>query len=365
MIDFTSALYLGLQHPSGSLAPWKRLTTGRPAALGETAAAAEVARWLADLQGCEAAILGPSTLHLFWDFLGMLANNGVAFFMDRGSYPIARWGLERAAGRGTAVRAFRHYDPAALGRALERNGRQRGRPVVVTDGFCTRCGQPAPLAAYLRLVRPWCGHVVVDDTQALGMLGTCPSRAAPYGHAGGGMLRWSGVTGRDVTIIASLAKGFGAPLAALSGSRETVERFMERSETRVHCGPPSAASIHAAKHALTVNEDEGDERRSRLTALVRRFRSGARDARFHLVPGIFPVQTIVFESRLDAAGYHERLLGMGIRPVLQSGRRSSGGMGFLLTAGHPTQEIESVCRALAQVHAVHPRSVGTVSPCGA
>ena len=33
VLDFTSALYLGLQHPSRSLRPWRQFTTGAPAAL--------------------------------------------------------------------------------------------------------------------------------------------------------------------------------------------------------------------------------------------------------------------------------------------------------------------------------------------
>ena len=42
MLDFTSALYLGLRHGSGSLRPWSALTTGVPAARPVDAAAAGV-----------------------------------------------------------------------------------------------------------------------------------------------------------------------------------------------------------------------------------------------------------------------------------------------------------------------------------
>ena len=41
--DFTSALYLGMHHPSRSLRGWDRLTTGVPAALGEPPRAARLA----------------------------------------------------------------------------------------------------------------------------------------------------------------------------------------------------------------------------------------------------------------------------------------------------------------------------------
>jgi 8-amino-7-oxononanoate synthase len=92
MIDFTSALYLGMHHPSQSLQPWRQLTLGVPAALAEPPGAGEVALALAELQGCEQAVLMPSTLHLFWDLFGMLSKQPVTIYLDEGAYAIARWG---------------------------------------------------------------------------------------------------------------------------------------------------------------------------------------------------------------------------------------------------------------------------------
>ena len=104
MLDFTSALYLGLQHPSNSLRPWRAFTTGAPAALVEPLSARAIARALADLQGCEAAILAPSTLHLAWDLFGLLAEKPITILMDAGAYSITRWGVQRAAMRGATER---------------------------------------------------------------------------------------------------------------------------------------------------------------------------------------------------------------------------------------------------------------------
>jgi 8-amino-7-oxononanoate synthase len=44
-------------------------------------------------------------------------------------------------------------------------------PVVVADGLCAACGCAAPVAAYLDCVRRAGGLLVLDDTQALGLLG--------------------------------------------------------------------------------------------------------------------------------------------------------------------------------------------------
>ena len=88
MLDFTSALYLGMRHPIGALLPWVQFTTGMPAALGDPPGAGVVAQGLAELVGCEDAVLGPSTLHLVWDLFGMLAGDDVTIYLDSGTYPI-------------------------------------------------------------------------------------------------------------------------------------------------------------------------------------------------------------------------------------------------------------------------------------
>ena len=143
MLDFTSALYLGLRHPSPSLRPWRALTTGKPAALEPPPDASGVAQELAALQGCERATLLPSTLHLFWDLFGVLARDRVRIYMDAGSYAIARWGVERAAARDIPVRSFPHHDAAAARKLIERDRASSGYPIIVADGLCPKCGKPS------------------------------------------------------------------------------------------------------------------------------------------------------------------------------------------------------------------------------
>ena len=158
---------------------------------GRAAGSTAVARELAALQGCQRGSLAPSTLHLFWDLFGMMAGPRWAIFMDEGLYPIGRWGVERAAGRGVPVTWFPHHDPAALLRRLDQLPARR-RPVVVADGLCPGCGGAAPIADYLQIVRARGGLLILDDTQALGILGHSPGPHNPYGRGGGGSLRHCG-----------------------------------------------------------------------------------------------------------------------------------------------------------------------------
>lgn len=352
MVDFSSALYLGLTHGSAELESWARLTTGAPAALVAPPGAHAVARSLAELQGCESGILAPSTLHLFWDLFAILAEEPVTICMDAGTYPIGRWGIERVRGRDVPVRAFAHHDPDALGRVLQRGPRNRW-PIVVADGFCPACGSPAPLAEYLGLTRRYGGLIILDDTQALGVMGESPVREAPYGTGGGGSLRHSRISGADVLVASSLAKGFGVPVAALSGAARIVRRFAERSLTRVHCSPPSAAVIRAAEHALGINRRRGDALRLRLARLVGRFRHRLAAIGCFASGGLFPVQTLQTERTDATIGLHEHLLAQGIRTVLQrsSRGRAAARIAILISARHTPGDIDRAIAALSRAPA--------------
>jgi 8-amino-7-oxononanoate synthase len=349
VLDFTSALYLGLRHPSPSLRPWPALTTGKPAALEPPPGANAVAQELATLQGCERATLVPSTLHLFWDLFGVLARDRVSIYMDAGSYAIARWGVERAAARDFPVRSFPHHDARAARDLIERDHASSRYPVIVADGFCPKCGRPAPIVQYLDCVERRQGYLILDDTQALGILGEQPTAAAPYGHGGGGSLRHAGIASPRIIVGSSLAKGFGVPVAVLASSAALVERFEGQSETRVHSSPPSAALIHAAERAWAVSRAQGDSWRMYLWALVRRFRSGLRRIGVVAGSGVFPVVTIKPTPAVNAESLHQRLLRGGIRTVVI---QDCGGIGarvaFLITVLHAPSDIDRAVEAIGR-----------------
>lgn len=356
MLDFTSSLYLGMAHPSEALRPWASLTTGRPAALGEPPGAAEAARRLAGLQGGEAAVLATSTLHLFWDLFGMLDGAATAVYLDAGAYPVARWGAERAAGRGVGVRLFPHHDGAALAGML---AGERRAPLVVADGFCPGCGRPAPLAAYLAAARGRGGRLLVDDTQALGVLGAAPRPGAPYGGGGGGSAAHLGLDGKGLVLVSSLAKGFGAPVAALSGDAATVRAFVRRSETRVHASPPSQAAVGAAWLALERNAAEGEALRARLWRLVRRLRRRLARAGLGLEGGAFPVQTLAPVAGVEPRALARHLERLGVRAVLRRGHGESGPqLSLIVTAAHTANQIDRAALLLRAAVALGRRGAG-------
>lgn len=355
MLDFSSSLYLGFRHPSCALRPWESLTTGAPAALAEPDNNRAVAQALARLQGCERGVLAPSTLHLFWDLFVVLGRERVEIYTDAGIYPIARWGVERVAGRGTPVQVFSHYDTAELRRILQRRRRGGARPLIVTDGFCPVCGRPAPARELQSCAREFNGLLVIDDTQSLGILGHSPDHTLPYGRGGGGVLTWSGIGGAEIIVVSSLAKGFGVPMAVLSGSRNIIGVFEEGSETRVHCSQPSSAVINAAGYALRVNSRVGDALRFRLVRLVTRFRNRLSSAGFSSSGGIFPFQTLMPVPAFNAISLHEKLLRSGVKAVLHKGGRGKLPLlSFIITAAHSPFDIDRAVNLLNEITGKKP-----------
>jgi 8-amino-7-oxononanoate synthase len=336
MADFCSALYLGMRHPSAALGGWQALTLGRPAALEEVPGARRVAAGLVRLLGSEAALLMPSTLHLFWDLFGMLAQQPLAVLVDGGAYPIARWAAQRAVMQGAAMQVFPH-SAVPVAEALARRAAQAGRrPLILADGYCPGTDHRPPLADYARIAADWNGCLVLDDTQVLGVTG----------RHGGGSLRLPGVAGPQVLVGASLAKGFGAPLAVLAGSAALVAWFADNSEVRRHCSPPSVAVLAAAERALAINRTCGEGLRARLWRNVARFRTGAALRGMRCRGGAFPVQTVPLPARGAPARLQAALAAQGIHAVAQwTGRR--GALSFLLRADHRPEQIERALDALA------------------
>ncbi|MDO7847524.1 aminotransferase class I/II-fold pyridoxal phosphate-dependent enzyme [Hymenobacter sp. M29] len=353
MLDFTSALYLGpqaLPPPPPGLA----LTTGRPAVLTQDDRAHWAAHTVAQRQGLEAGEMAPSTLHLFWDVLALVPPRGVVL-LDERLYPVGQWGSLRARLRGLPVVKFQSDNLPGLAGLLH-TYRQQGRtPWLLTDGWLPGRG-PAPLAQYHALLAPCPGAVLlVDDTQAFGVLGGRPCPSRPLGQGGGGLLPWAGVAphapGPELLTISSLAKGLGVPVAVLAGCAARIAQFRRRAETRVHTSPVSAWHAWAAAAALRHDARHGEAARQRLCSRIGRFRGALK--RVGLTPrgGFFPVQKLVLARTTAALGLHQQLRRAGLNTLLLAGETRPGvpEVAFCLRADHTDADLGRATAALAQL----------------
>ena len=347
MLDFTSSLYLGLRHPSWSLPPWQALTLGKPAALESPPGMRRLERELAALTGCDDVLLASSTLHAFVDLFATLAARDTAIVLDRSSYPVAHWAARLAAVSGSPVIVLGGHGPEEMTEEMKRAlcRSPAARPVIVTDGISPATGMASPIASYADIAAERGGLLVVDDTQALGILGEAASRSAPYGIGGGGSLRHAEVRSDKVVVVNSLAKAFGVPVAMVGGSHTLIAKLRRNSLMRVHCSPPSMAAIGAAARALQQNHRHGEALRARLAHNVARLRRALTSLGLAASRSLFPVQPLRLPQGM-AAPVQSRLLRRGVRAVLQGRSPSRARVSFLLTARHAPNDIDEAIERL-------------------
>ena len=352
MPDFTSALYLGPQ-PLPPPPPGLVLTTGRPAILTQDERAARAGQEVARRQSLEAGLLAPSTLHLFWDVFRLVPDNGVVL-LDQRLYPVGQWGALRARARGLPVVQFAADDPTELARLLHTYAQQGRTPWLVTDGWHPGRG-PAPLARFAALLAPYPGAVLLlDDTQAFGVLGARPTPENPLGEGGGGSLAWAGIDPRnapEIITITSLAKGLGVPVAVLAGRAGRLRQFRGRAETRVHTSPVSAWHAWAAAAALQADARYGDVARLRLGRRIAQFRRALARAGLRPRGGSFPVQKLVLARTTAALSLHQQLRQAGINTLLLAGEQRPGvpEIAFCLRADHSVAAIGHATAVLADL----------------
>jgi len=202
------------------------------------------------------------------------------------------------------------------------------------------------VAQYVELAERYGGFVLIDDTQALGVMGASADASRPYGVGGGGSLRIAGVHADEVVVVNSLAKAFGVPVAMVGGSGRLIARLRSSSLTRTHCSPPSAAVIAAAAQALEENRRHGETLRARLARNVARLRSGLKQLSVAASRSLFPMQPLRLPSA-TAVMVHAKLLQQGVYTVLQRDRDFGAQLTFVITARHTLKEIDEALESLA------------------
>ena len=164
--------------------------------------------------------------------MGVLPRPGDVVMIDAATYPIAKRATLLAEVRGATVLVYPHHRP-------DYPQLQAGRRLLlVTDGWCHGCGRPAPLPRLQRMACDTVGLVVVDDSQAFGVLGRRHA-GDPFGD-GSGTPRWSGVDHSHVRAVGGL-HGQGLRRSAGGDHRRSGDR--RPSCTRGRQSPPQQPAV--------------------------------------------------------------------------------------------------------------------------
>lgn len=351
-MDFTSSLYLAMKHPGTTLQSWEQLTTGVPAVLGEPALNKQVADRVARLQGLECGLTAPSTLHLYWDLYHVLSSQPVTVFIDEFIYPVSRYGIEQLLVKNIPVVDFRHQDAEHLQQLIQLHCKGVKKPIVLSDGWCPVCGRAAPVDRYTALLNGLGGQLIIDDTQAFGILGAGAGNGFPYGTGGGGVLPWKQLAAgqtRCITTIVSLAKAWGVPMAVMGSTHNHIRQFEHASAIRAYSSPVSNAHIQAAANALHLNQAMGNRLRARLWNNVKLFRRQMAQVELHVSNSWFPVQHLHHPGAGKTTAIYNLLKQRGIKTVLSASHTGAHPLlTLILRSDHTREQIGQVVQELAR-----------------
>jgi 7-keto-8-aminopelargonate synthetase-like enzyme len=216
-------------------------------------------------------------------------------------------------------------------------------------------GRCPDLAAYREVAARHGATLYVDDAHGFGVLGEGPTADNPYGRRGNGVVRHQGLDYGGIVYIAGLSKAYSSMGAFVTCAGEAERRRFERASTMVFSGPVPVASLASALAGLRVNEERGDQLRSRLLASTRQLVAAMNDMGFDVEAPIgFPIVTTVIGGTDEVKRACQVLWDAGVLltpAVFPAAPLDQGGVRLTLTAAHDDADLDAVIDALDALRA--------------
>jgi 8-amino-7-oxononanoate synthase len=268
LADFASCNYLGFDldrqiieavpayldawgtHPS-----WSRL-------LGSPVLYERIEERLAELLGCEDALVLPTITLIHLSVIPVLAGDGT-IFVDGRSHKTIYDGCQLAAAHGATVERFRFADPDDLERMLKNNG--SSNRLICMDGVNSMTGNAPDLRAFARLAREYDALLYVDDAHGFGVIGErAAGEPSPYGLRGNGVVQYFDETYEQIVFVAGLSKAYSSLAAFVACPSELKRLLKTAAPPYLYSGPSPVASLATTLAGLDVNEQRGDAIRTDL-----------------------------------------------------------------------------------------------------
>ncbi len=236
---------------------------------------------------------------------------------------------------------YANNDMAELEDCLKQAADARFR-LIATDGVFSMDGIIANLPAICDLAERYDAMVMVDDSHAVGFIGT---------H-GRGTPEHCGVEGRIDLLTGTLGKALGGASGGYTAGKAPVIDWL-RQRSRPYLFSNTLAPVIAATsiRVLDILEDSGDLR-EQLTSNTTRFRDAMTKLGFTLVPGEHPIIPVMLGEASLAQDMAARLLEKGIYvigfsfPVVPQGKAR---IRTQMSAAHTSDDIDRAVTAFAEV----------------
>lgn len=240
---------------------------------------------------------------------------------------------------------YRHADAGHCDALLARrwSGKSAAsRQLVVTDGVFSMDGDVAPLRELAAAARRHDAWLMVDDAHGFGVLG----------DAGRGCVDAAGLGVADVPVlVGTFGKAFGTFGAFVAGSELLVETLIQHARSYIYTTALPAAIAVATLASLEVLRRD-DWRREKLAVHIARFRAGAAQSGYTLMPSTTPIQPILMGTSenalaLSAALRAAGLLVAAIRPPTVAA--GAARLRVTFSAAHDDTQVDRLLAALGEL----------------
>ena len=174
--------------------------------------------------------------------------------------------------------------------------------LIVTDGVFSMDGFIANLPAICDLAERYGAAVMIDECHATGHLG----------EKGRGTPALTGVGNRVDIISGTFGKTLGGAMGGfIAGPQPAIDLLRQRARPYLFSNalPPSVAA--GAIKAIEIAE-RADDRRAKLAAHTKRFRTALAEAGFDLVPGETPIIPVMLYDAVKAQQMAKALQDRGV-----------------------------------------------------
>ncbi len=199
---------------------------------------------------------------------------------------------------------YKHSDMADLEEKLKEAQDARFR-LVATDGVFSMDGDIAKLDKLCDLADKYDALIMVDDSHAVGFLGS----------KGRGSHEYCGVLGRMDIITGTFGKALGGASGGyISGRKEIIEMLRQRSRPYLFSNTLAPTIVAASLKTIELLT-ETTELRDRLEANTKYFRTNMTARGFNIRPGNHPIVPIMLGDAVLAQKMATSLLEKGVYVV--------------------------------------------------
>lgn len=237
---------------------------------------------------------------------------------------------------------YKNNNMADLERCLKEADGARFK-MIITDGVFSMDGTIVNLPDLCDLADKYDALVMVDDSHAVGFMGTGFSGAADH----------YGMTDRVDIITGTFGKALGGSSGGYTvGSKPVIEWLRQRSRPYLFSNTLAPVVAAMTLKALDIIEARGSELQTKLQDNAQYFRSKMEAAGFDLLPGEHPIVPVMLYDAALAGKFADEMLKRGVYvigflyPVVPEGKAR---IRTQMSCAHSREHIDKAVAAFIEV----------------